>query len=435
MSTAFSISGPARRAVSPDSPRALYAAVGKPRAPALYRHAGGRPRAIISTSPRPAWSGCAARVTRSRFTTLEEGVARLRAALTCRKPTATAEVSGTSSWIATGCSIGRQPDRGYILRPEDFEWLPGSPWQALVRCTAPGAHQRRHQPVRGRTRSDDPEQLDRHASAHAGGGRRPWAPACCSLFCPHAPEAGCDCRKPAPGLTVRAAIAGSEVPAQHSLVVGDDLRDVEAATRAGVSAASGAHRQGPGHAAEERLRGMPAYDSLLQLAQAVVAVRLERWPQADHQDPDNMSEAATSEPERLLAVLDRFRAVRVWVVGDLMLDEYVMGAVERVSPEAPVPVVRVRDTELPPRRRCQRGAPGCRAGREGVSCRRLIGADAAGDDLLRLCEQSGIDTSRRGPPRGAPHHPQAARTRPQPAAAAPGLGGRAAVRTAERLCA
>ena len=41
-----------------------------------------------------------------------------------------------------------------------------------------------------------------------------------------------------------------------------------------------------------------------------------------------------------------FSGRRVVVVGDLMLDRYLMGRVERISPEAPVPVVRLeRETE------------------------------------------------------------------------------------------
>ena len=39
--------------------------------------------------------------------------------------------------------------------------------------------------------------------------------------------------------------------------------------------------------------------------------------------------------------LDRFREVKVLVVGDLMLDLYLTGAVDRVSPEAPVPILHV----------------------------------------------------------------------------------------------
>ena len=47
----------------------------------------------------------------------------------------------------------------------------------------------------------------------------------------------------------------------------------------------------------------------------------------------------------LLALPERFVGLNVWVVGDLMLDEYVTGAVERISPEAPVPVVRAQASE------------------------------------------------------------------------------------------
>lgn len=44
---------------------------------------------------------------------------------------------------------------------------------------------------------------------------------------------------------------------------------------------------------------------------------------------------------RIAGLLDRARSIRVLVVGDLMLDRYVSGSVDRISPEAPVPVIRV----------------------------------------------------------------------------------------------
>src|SRR4051812_49537314 len=47
--------------------------------------------------------------------------------------------------------------------------------------------------------------------------------------------------------------------------------------------------------------------------------------------------AARSE---LSALLARARGRAILIVGDLMLDHFVMGGVERISPEAPVPVVR-----------------------------------------------------------------------------------------------
>jgi len=48
-----------------------------------------------------------------------------------------------------------------------------------------------------------------------------------------------------------------------------------------------------------------------------------------------------SEKGRLLALISRFRRSHLLVVGDLMLDRFIWGDVERISPEAPVPVLRV----------------------------------------------------------------------------------------------
>ena len=53
------------------------------------------------------------------------------------------------------------------------------------------------------------------------------------ITCPHGPDDGCGCRKPAPGL-VLAAAAALGLPPAACLVVGDQWRDVEAARRAGA---------------------------------------------------------------------------------------------------------------------------------------------------------------------------------------------------------
>lgn len=62
----------------------------------------------------------------------------------------------------------------------------------------------------------------------AGGGR-----ALDVFFCPHLPDAGCDCRKPAPGL-IHAAMQKNTADPQQTLVVGDAERDMVAADRAGA---------------------------------------------------------------------------------------------------------------------------------------------------------------------------------------------------------
>ena len=92
----------------------------------------------------------------------------------------------------------------------------------------------------------------------------------------------------------------------------------------------------------------------------------------------------------LLALPDRFADLDIWVVGDLMLDEYVTGTVERISPEAPVPVVCAQATE-------HRLGGAANVARQvatlgaRVSLAGICGADAAGDELLQLCAQAGID--------------------------------------------
>jgi D-beta-D-heptose 7-phosphate kinase / D-beta-D-heptose 1-phosphate adenosyltransferase len=104
-----------------------------------------------------------------------------------------------------------------------------------------------------------------------------------------------------------------------------------------------------------------------------------------------MSDSEQTDIAPLLAILDRYASLRIWVIGDLMLDEYVMGAVERVSPEAPVPVVRVRDTEHRLGGAANVARQVAALGAKVTLCG-IIGNDAAGDDLLRLCAASGIDT-------------------------------------------
>lgn len=81
--------------------------------------------------------------------------------------------------------------------------------------------------------------------------------------------------------------------------------------------------------------------------------------------------------------------VRVLVVGDLMLDRYWFGEVDRISPEAPVPVVRVarREDRLGGAANVARNivALGAQATLVGV-----VGDDEAGHQVARLAELEGV---------------------------------------------
>ena len=52
--------------------------------------------------------------------------------------------------------------------------------------------------------------------------------------------------------------------------------------------------------------------------------------------------------ERLQEIGEKIKISSVAVIGDIMLDRYYWGLVERISPEAPVPVVKVEKTDVRP---------------------------------------------------------------------------------------
>jgi D-beta-D-heptose 7-phosphate kinase/D-beta-D-heptose 1-phosphate adenosyltransferase len=89
-------------------------------------------------------------------------------------------------------------------------------------------------------------------------------------------------------------------------------------------------------------------------------------------------------------VLHALQRARVLVVGDVMLDRYVDGEVERISPEAPVPVLHERAT------RCVLGgAANVAANVASVGARVTllgrVGTDAAAGELVALLERSRIE--------------------------------------------
>jgi D-beta-D-heptose 7-phosphate kinase/D-beta-D-heptose 1-phosphate adenosyltransferase len=95
---------------------------------------------------------------------------------------------------------------------------------------------------------------------------------------------------------------------------------------------------------------------------------------------------------RLRALVGRFRRVRVLVLGDLMLDRFVWGDVRRISPEAPVPVVRVTAED---RRAGGAGNVVANVAALGgrVAVAGVVGADAAGTHLVMALRDAGADTS------------------------------------------
>ena len=85
------------------------------------------------------------------------------------------------------------------------------------------------------------------------------------------------------------------------------------------------------------------------------------------------------------------KSAKVLVVGDLILDRYWYGATQRISPEAPVPIVRITNVE-------ERigGAANVAANTASLGARTtlvgMLGCDDRGDTLLELCRACGIET-------------------------------------------
>lgn len=99
--------------------------------------------------------------------------------------------------------------------------------------------------------------------------------------------------------------------------------------------------------------------------------------------------SAAGEKRALIQAVERLDETAVLIVGDVMLDEYLTGDADRISPEAPVPVVRIEED-----RRLVGGAGnvarnivalGARAHLVGVR-----GADQAGENLVEQLNKDGI---------------------------------------------
>ncbi|MFN4083148.1 MAG: bifunctional heptose 7-phosphate kinase/heptose 1-phosphate adenyltransferase [Bacteroidia bacterium] len=93
-----------------------------------------------------------------------------------------------------------------------------------------------------------------------------------------------------------------------------------------------------------------------------------------------------------MSIINRFEGLKALIIGDVMIDAYLFGKVERISPEAPVPIVAVTGEDK------RLGGAGNVAmnikalGAIPILCS-VIGKDAHGDTLLHLLQQQGIQTS------------------------------------------
>ena len=98
------------------------------------------------------------------------------------------------------------------------------------------------------------------------------------------------------------------------------------------------------------------------------------------------------EKTRLKNIISKFQKKHVLVVGDLVLDHHISGKVDRISPEAPVPVVWANKEKF----LCGGAANvglNLRSLGAKVSLCGVVGCDHFGNNLFSLIKENGINTS------------------------------------------
>ncbi|MBP7653081.1 D-glycero-beta-D-manno-heptose-7-phosphate kinase [Candidatus Dependentiae bacterium] len=95
---------------------------------------------------------------------------------------------------------------------------------------------------------------------------------------------------------------------------------------------------------------------------------------------------------KLLSIIEKFEKSRILIIGDIILDEYITGEVSRISPEAPVPVVEVKDRWFSP------GGAGnvannLRSLGANVVISGLVGNDYFGSKIKNMLKKTGSDIS------------------------------------------
>ena len=121
----------------------------------------------------------------------------------------------------------------YILTPEQWQPIPGS-LAAIALLSRAGivVSIASNQSALARGMLDDATFAAIHArmmlAIEAAGGQLSHV-----AYCPHGPDDQCECRKPLSGLLVE-CLAAMRLPADEVIMIGDSLRDVQAALTAGV---------------------------------------------------------------------------------------------------------------------------------------------------------------------------------------------------------
>jgi len=91
-------------------------------------------------------------------------------------------------------------------------------------------------------------------------------------------------------------------------------------------------------------------------------------------------------------IIRSFKDKRVLIIGDVMLDEYFIGNVNRISPEAPIPILDVEKIKYVPGGAANAANNVKSLGAETVLCG-VIGPEECGNTLKQLLSKNGIDNT------------------------------------------
>lgn len=94
---------------------------------------------------------------------------------------------------------------------------------------------------------------------------------------------------------------------------------------------------------------------------------------------------------RISEIFDKVKGKKVIIAGDSMIDSYTFGRIDRDSPEAPVPVVNIEKEKLKLGGAANVALNIKSLGLEPILCT-VIGDDSDGQNFVRLCRESNIDT-------------------------------------------
>ena len=157
------------------------------------------------------------------------------------------------------------PNMGYVRKWSEFDFLPDS--KKAIRILTENGYRLivvTNQSGIGRGLYSEADLADIHARmcraiTEAGGAIQ------AVYYCPHHPDAGCDCRKPEPGMLVRATREHG-VDLASAALIGDTLTDIGAGRRVGI----------------------PAYLVLTGLGQQSYRHAIARTPHQDEHGPEKI---------------------------------------------------------------------------------------------------------------------------------------------------